>query len=106
MELVDLINQVGGFDEAPPREKIQLFAWFLHTHRGKEFFDGSDIRTCFRELHLADPNVAKYLPRMVEYGDVVKVRDGFKLERAARTALDAKYGVHHSIVQVSKLLAD
>jgi len=106
MELADLVNQIGGFDEFSPREKIQLFAWFLHTHRGKAVFDNADIRACFFELHMVDPNVAKYLPRMVEYKDVMKVRDGLKLERAARTTLDVKYGTHHSVVQVSKLLAD
>jgi hypothetical protein len=36
----------------------------------------------------------------------VKVKGGYKLERSIRTALDAKYGVHRSVVQVSKLLAD
>jgi hypothetical protein len=106
MELADLVNQVSGFDASSPREKIQLSAWFLHGHRSKEVFDNTDIRTCFAELHLADPNVAKYLPRMVEYRDLMKVKGGFKLERAARTTLDAKYGVHHSVVAVSKLLAD
>lgn len=104
MELVDLVEQVSGFDETPPREKIQLFAWFLHVYRSKEVFDITDIRYCFSELHMADPSVAKYLSRMVEYKDLVKTRDGLKLERVVRTKLDAKYGVHHSVVQVSKLL--
>jgi hypothetical protein len=43
---------------------------------------------------------------MVGYGDLVKVRNGFKLHRTVRTTIDAKYGTHHSVVQVSKLLAD
>lgn len=106
MELVDLINQIDGFDEAPPRERIRLFSWFLHTHRAKEVFDSADVRGCFSELHLAAPDVAKYILRMVGYGDLVKVRSGFKLERAARIALDQQYGFHQSTVQVSKLLND
>lgn len=106
MELVDLVNQVSGFDELSPREKIQLFAWFLHTHKSKAVFDNADIRACFSELHMADPNVAKYLPRMVEYKDLMRAMGGFKLERASRTILDTKYGTHHSVVQVSKILAD
>lgn len=106
MELADLVDQISGFDEAPTREKIQIFAWFLHTHRNKEAFDNADVRACYAMLHMVDPNVAKYLPRMVDYRDLVKVRDGFKLERSIRTALDAKYGTHHSVVRVSKLLAD
>jgi hypothetical protein len=106
MELADLVNQVSGFDTSTPREKIQIFAWFLHAHRNRDVFDNVDIRACFAELHLADPNVAKYLPRLVDYKDLMKVKGGFKLERAIRTALDAKYGVHHSVVRVSKLLAE
>src|SRR5262249_35083349 len=47
-----------------------------------------------------------YLPRMVEYRDLVKVRDAYKLERAVRSELDAAYGTHQSVVQVSKLLSD
>jgi hypothetical protein len=38
--------------------------------------------------------------------DLIKERSGYKLTRAVRAELDAKYGVHHSVVQVSKLLAD
>jgi len=106
MELTDFANQVSGFDEAPPREKIRLFAWFLDAYRGKEVFDNADIRACFSALHISDPNVAKYLQRMVDYKDLMKVRGGFKLERAARTTLDTKYGTHQSVVQVSKLLSD
>jgi hypothetical protein len=106
MDLADLVNQVSGFEEVPPRERIQLFAWFLHAHRDKEIFGNADLRACFSELHLADPNVAKYLPRMVAYGDLVKVRGGFKLERTVRVALDATYGIHHTVVHVSKLLTE
>jgi hypothetical protein len=106
MELADLVNQVSGFEALQPREKIKLFAWFLHTHRKREVFDNAAIRACFAELHLANPNVAKYLPRMVEYKDLMKTGGGFKLERAARIELDKQYGVHHSVVAVSKILTD
>lgn len=106
MELSDLVNQVSDFDPSSPREKIKLFAWFLHAHRDKEVFDNADVRECFAQLHLTDPNVAKYLPRMVEYGDLLKMRGGFKLHRTVRGALDAKYGIHHTVVQVSNLLAN
>jgi len=106
MELADFVNQVWGFDSAPPRERIRLFAWFIHVYRGKEFFGNADVRACFSDLHLADPNVGKYLLRMVDYGEILKKRGGYKLARAIRAELDSKYGVHHSIVQVSKLLSD
>jgi hypothetical protein len=106
MELADLVNQVSGFDQLSPRDKIKIFAWFLHTHRGQEAFDNAAIRMCFAELHMADPNVAKYLPRMVGYKDLMKSRGSFKLERGVRLDLDRKYGVHHSVVAVNKILTD
>jgi hypothetical protein len=107
MELKELAEQVEGFDALPPREKIRVFAWHLHTNRSKEVFDNAAIRACYQELHLADPNVTKYLPRMADSRppDLVKVRGGYKLERSVRVSLDAKYGIHHSVVQVSNLLA-
>lgn len=106
MKLADIVNEISAFDKSPSREKIRLFAWYVHTFKNKEVFSNADIRECFSNLHIADPNVAKYLSRMVVYKDVMKVRGGFKLERAVRQELDKKYGVHHTVVQVSKLLAD
>jgi hypothetical protein len=108
MELSELVQQVEGFDTFSPREKIRLFAWYLHAHRGKDSFDNAVIRACYDELHLADPNVAKYLPRLADSKppDLVKVRGGYKLERSVRTALDARYGLHPSVVHVSKLLSE
>ena len=107
MELSELVEQVEGFDMLPTREKIRLFAWYLHAHKLKDSFDNATIRACYHELHLTDPNVAKYLPRLADSKppDLVKVRGGYKLERSVRSALDAKYGVHHSVVHVSKLLS-
>lgn len=108
MTLKELVDQVAGFDDLPPRDKIRLFAWYLHTHCGMETFDNAAVRACFVELHLPDPNVAMYLPRMLTFSppDVVKSRGAYYLARAVRTALDAKYGIHQSVVQVSKLLTD
>ena len=106
MDLAELPIAVPGFVDLPPREKIQHFAWFIHTHLKQETFGPADIRKCFADLHMIDPGVSVYLPRMVAKQDVVKSRGGFKLEHRIRATLDTKYGVHHSVVQVSKLLAD
>jgi hypothetical protein len=108
MELVDLAVQVDGFDNLRPREKIRLFAWHLHSNKGKDVFDNAAIKACYDELNLAVPNVAMYLPRFAEAKppDLVKIKGGYKLERSIRAALDEKYGVHQSVVQISKLLAD
>jgi hypothetical protein len=106
MELADLATQVDGFDKLPPREKIRLFAWWLHTHKNVEHFDNEAIRSCYRQLHLTPDNVPQYVGRMVDGDDLVKERPGLKLGRAIRNELDAKYGIHHTVVQVSKLLAE
>jgi hypothetical protein len=106
MELANLVNQVSGFDKLTPRDKIKIFAWFLHTHRKQETFDNAAIKTCFVELHMADPNVAQYLPRMVGYKELVKSKGGYKLERSVRGDLDKRYGVHHSVISVNKILTD
>jgi hypothetical protein len=104
MELANLVSQVSGFDELAPRDKIKIFAWFVHTHRKQETFDNATIRTCFVELHMADPNVAQYLLRMVDYKDLIKSKHGYKLGRSVRGDLAKKYGTHHTVVAVSKIL--
>ena len=108
MELSDLVNQVSGFDGAAPGERIRLFAWFLHTHRDMATFKTTDIRACYDKLHLPVPNIAMYLTRMVEASPAKALRkgDNYNLTRVARTDLDAKYGIHQSIIQVSKILSD
>ncbi|MBM6593086.1 hypothetical protein [Microvirga pudoricolor] len=108
MELTDFILQVEGFDALPPREKIKLFGWHLHTHRGKAIFDNEAIRSCFRQLHLTPPDPSVYLPRMAasKPADLLKEGRGYKLARAARSDLDAKYGVHHTVIHVSQLLSN
>lgn len=108
MDLKDLIDLVDDFDSKEPREKIRLFAWFLHAHRKKETFDNAAIRACFREIHALDPGVSVYLPRMADRRprDLVRHGGGYKLEGGIRRALDAAYGAHESVVAVTRLLSD
>src|SRR5436305_2097598 len=106
MELHEIPGHVAGFVNLPPREKIQIFAWFIHAHLKRDVITSADIRKCFADLHMADPGIATYLPRMETKKDLVKTKGGWKLEHSVRASLDAKYGIHHSVIQVSKLLAD
>ncbi|SEK54837.1 hypothetical protein SAMN04515666_101794 [Bosea lupini] len=106
MELSELVSQVSDFQQLSPRGRIKIFAWHLHVNAKREIFDNSAIRRCFEELHLADPGVSKYLPRMVSYKELMKAKGGYKLERGVRVDLDKRYGVHHSVVAVSKILTD
>jgi hypothetical protein len=108
MLLEELISQITDFDAQSPREKMRLFAWWLHAHAGKEIFEPSDIKACYDKLYLSQINIALNLGRMADSKppDLLRERKGFKLARAARTELDAKYGVHDSVVAVSKILTD
>lgn len=108
IELGDLIIHVSGFDKLPPREKIRLFAWFLHTHRATESFDLDAIRNCYKQLHLVPDQISTYVTNMVNAKppDLIKERGSYKLTRAVRSTLDASYGLHQTTVAVSKLLSD
>lgn len=108
MLLADLVNQVANFDAAAPREKIRLFAWYLHVHGSKDLFEPSDIKACYDKLHMSQINIALNLNWMADSKppDLLRERKGFKLARAARIELDEKYGTHDTVVQVSKLLAE
>jgi hypothetical protein len=107
MQLQELVDQVAGFDTAAPKEKIKLFAWWLHTHGGKEFFGPADIRGCFSKVHLDAPAaLATYISRMADAKELIAEKSRFKLSRSVRADLDKKYGLHPSVQAVSKILTD
>jgi hypothetical protein len=108
MQLHELVNQVANFDKLPPRDKIRLFAWYLHTYKGQEHFGSDHVRALYKELHVVPDDVGKYVMRMSSMNnpDLARERQGFKLTRAVRSQLDAKYGSHPSMQVVSKLLTD
>ena len=107
MELSDLVEQVAEFNTAAPKERIKLFAWSLHVHAGKEFFGPADIRACFDKLHIDEPPaLATYLTRLADAKDLIQEKGKYKLARSVRSELDKKYGVHHSVVAISKILTD
>jgi len=47
IELAEVVSRVDGFDAMPLRERIQIFAWYLHTQRSMEFFDKEAIKNCY-----------------------------------------------------------
>ncbi|WP_316207367.1 hypothetical protein [Bradyrhizobium sp. SZCCHNR3118] len=107
MLLQELVEQVAEFNTAAPKERIELFAWWLHVHGGKELFGPADIRGCYNKLHIDDPpSLATYLSRLADAKDLIVERGKYKLARSVRSELDKKYGVHHSVVAISKLLTD
>jgi hypothetical protein len=107
MRLSELVEQVIDFDTAAPKEKIKLFAWWLHVHDGKELFGPADIRACYAKLHVDEPPaLATYLSRLGDAKVLIVERGKYKLARSVRSELDKLYGVHHSVVAVDKILTD
>lgn len=107
MQLQELVEQVPNFDGAAPKERIMLFAWWLHTHGGKELFRPADIRCCCDNVHIDEPpSLATYLTRLAAAKDLLKEKGQYKLVRSVRADLDRKYGIHYSAVAVSKILTD
>jgi hypothetical protein len=107
MQLQELVEQVAAFDTAAPKEKIKLFAWWLHTHGGKELFGPADIRGCYSKLHVDEPPaLATYISRMADAKDLIPEKGKYKLARSVRAELDKKYSIHHSVVAVNKILTD
>jgi hypothetical protein len=106
MILQDLVEQASAFDRAPPKEQIKIFAWWLHTHKEKELFGPNDIRACYDALHMSQQAIATYLTRMADAKELLREKNQYKLARGVRADLDKKYGVHHSVVAVGKLLTD
>lgn len=106
MRLEELVEQVATFDGDTPKERIKLLGWWLHIHGEKERFTPSDIRGCFDRLHVDEPPaLATYIARM-EGKELLKEKGSYKLARNVRAELDKKYGVHHSVVAVNKLLTE
>jgi hypothetical protein len=108
MLLADFVQQVVGFDALSPKDKIKVFGWYLHVHKALTSFDNEAIRSCFKQLHLTSPDVSVYLPRMAatKPPELLKERSRYRLARNVRSDLDKKYGVHQTVMQVSKLLSD
>jgi hypothetical protein len=107
-ELSDFVQSVAGFDILSPRDKIRLFAWYIHTHQAQPTFGSEALRNCYKQLHIVPPNLSVYLPRMAsgKPPDLLKERRGYRLQRIVRSKLDAKFGEHQSVVQIKKLLAE
>lgn len=108
MELTEFVAQITDFDALSSREKICLFAWFLHVHRGMDVFSNAKIRRCFQDLASPEPQIARDLPRMAERKppDLIRVGKDYRLEGSIKRQLDQKYGLHPKTVLVTKLLLD
>ncbi len=109
MKLVELINSIPGFNTWPHVEKIKLFGWFYHTFEGSAHFSAKDLSSSYLAMNLNPPgNVHGLLVSLVNKRprEVLKTRDGYRLEATIRQGFTSKYGKNPITVQVTKLLEE
>src|SRR5688572_27153601 len=108
MDLGEFARGVPGFHQLGHPDKLKLFAWYLHTHRGAERVSGLSLKSCYDELHIVAPDMSIYLPRLAAKKPPELIRDklGYRLEGGVRRALDLKYSAHPTTVAVTRVLSD
>lgn len=109
MGLDEFARGLNNFSSWSHADKIELFAWYLHTHRQTADFTATDIKQCYEELHLALPSsIGPFINAMEKRKpkEVLRTGAGYRLERRVRDALDIKYGQRQAAIQVDKLLSD
>lgn len=108
MTLEEFTRGVSGFDTANHADRIRLFAWYLHTHEGKDVFQPSDIKHCFEMLSLAQPRgIGTFISAMVDRREALKATGGgYRLERTLKERFDRQYGQRAITVAVEKLLLE
>lgn len=105
MQLTDLKHTVPDVGAKSHADKIKLFGWYLHVHKGSAHFGPSDIRTCYEALDLATPaSFGGYLDNLLKRKELLRNGSGYRLENGIREALDRQYGARGITIQVTQLL--
>lgn len=105
MELNELSKRATSLAERSHAEKIKLFGWYLHCHKGLPQFQVSDVRKCYEALDLAVPlSFSGYFQNLLRAKELLKNRSGYRLESRAREQLQARYGNRDITVEVTHLL--
>lgn len=104
MKLEDLADVAAPLGHP---DRIVLFGWWLHVYGGKATFMPADIGKCYNALHLDPPGTfGPYINRLSKKGGaLLKNTHGYRLEGAARAALDKKHGQSKTTVAITALLA-
>ncbi len=108
MDLREFVGAVPNFAKLGHPDRILHFGWYLHTHKGKNHFSQAEIRGCYKDLHMDEPNLSGQFSRLIAKKPKVLLldADGYYLEHSQREALDKKYGQHETTIALSKLLSD
>jgi len=105
MELADLKAAVPGFADKGHPEKIRVFAWYLHVHKGQATITASGIKACYDALHFPAPtSFGGYFKNLETAKNLLKNKSGYRLSAGVREELDRLYGQQGHSIQVTELL--
>lgn len=108
MELQEFAAAVPGFAQLGHPDRILHFGWYIHAHKGKDRFDQTAIRACYKDLRMDEPNISEQFKRLIEKRPKVLLQDarGYYLEHSRHEALNKNYGQHETTIAISKMLKD
>ena len=105
MDPADLHQLIPGFIDKSHAEKIKIFGWYLHVHKGMASFKGADIKKCYDTLHFPAPSsFGGYFSNLVISKELLKNASGYRLSASAREKTDALYGNKGYTVKITSLL--
>lgn len=108
MQLRDVVDAIQGFDSWPQAEKIKLFGWFLHVHKGQRRFTTAQLRACYDELHLQDPESFNPFFKPLESRkprELLKDAAGYYIAKHVMDILTSRFGSPSVTAPISSLLA-
>ncbi|MCV3243013.1 hypothetical protein [Mesorhizobium sp. ZC-5] len=104
----DFSSSTNGFYRKSAVDQLLILSWFVETHEGRPFFDGSYMRKCFRDVGLDPPDMSVYLPRLVakKPPQLVREKGGYRLAGGLRRDLDRRFGVDPVVAVVTQTLSE
>ena len=109
MTLEEAVQRVSEFKTWGHADRIRFFMWFLHSYQKQNHIAPRDVAACFDKLHVAGPaNVARSVAALAETPpkQVLKSREGYRLEQRVRDDFDMKYGQRPSAKQLTQQLQE
>jgi len=108
VDLNDFLRGIADFGNWSPTDQIKLFAWYVHTHDGKDRFTAAEIRECYDRSGMAAPSISALIHNLVSSRKPLILKDGrgFRLERSLREQFDSRYGQRAITVEVHKTLRE
>jgi hypothetical protein len=110
MTLADLTKRLSNFSSLKEADVVRILIWWAHTYDGREWIDGTYLRSLYSQLNRAPPDggFTAYLNAMINRKppQLIKRREGYKLEHRISEELSAEYGQRDATVHVDKLLTE